>query len=677
MSRNVNFSTASNVGNFIPVNSTLTGTMRPTYYNEYSDLESDDEITETPELSDLLNITKLEFKSFSGQNDKSQEHCDGSGSMVKQYGIGAKLLMNMGYKEGKGLGVKQDGIAAPIETRLRPRGLGIGGVKEKQNELSDVISNREQIVAFTQPTYNLFPLINELEYKGYLVPINIKEFCDLAEKNQSDLQRIHGDLLDISQQLSGLDLQSETLTQERDALQRFKEVEEKELLSLKELLLSLESIENEDYISTEVLDELIQNPAIDQEMKKEVYITLTRSAVKAIIQKYEENKFHLLYTWADHFSPLNSGDMLINEWDRLIINELKELAKNKTIEFRGRVLFWIHSPIFINFDSVQNEYILKVVNPVVADIIGNWNLIDPLDEEDSKLLADLSLYQSSQDTWKDILFDKIHDSMNSLWQQMSKNLIGAEKIYTSSIKPILENLHSYRKQQIITGIDLYMSTLYEDVVKKLIEFVELKPDSFFCIELCCDIYCTYEAITTTQFELLMQFGILNPMVKELRLIQTESECRNYFARSQVKFSNIVESFVQAKDILLWYSDIFTRVILDRNELSLPNFNGSDNFDQKIAKAIIEDGVKCETNVYSLKLLDLSVTFMDVISDLCEANSCTILKTSSYSARMKEIFELKSLKSAQILRFYIENDVMWVQRNESFVPENVEEVIRNI
>lgn len=70
-------------------------------------------------------------------------------------GIGLKLLMKSGYVPGQGLGKDGSGIAAPIDVKLRPKGMGIGhggfdektdaAKNEKQNEIK-IIDSQEELI---------------------------------------------------------------------------------------------------------------------------------------------------------------------------------------------------------------------------------------------------------------------------------------------------------------------------------------------------------------------------------------------------------------------------------------------------------------------------------------------------------------------------------------------------
>lgn len=65
----------------------------------------------------------------------------------RKYGLGASMLEKMGYREGQGLGSEGQGILNPIETKLRPERVGLGGVKEMTAQAREEARRRGQIVS--------------------------------------------------------------------------------------------------------------------------------------------------------------------------------------------------------------------------------------------------------------------------------------------------------------------------------------------------------------------------------------------------------------------------------------------------------------------------------------------------------------------------------------------------
>ncbi|GME89532.1 hypothetical protein B5S29_g4248 [[Candida] boidinii] len=180
----------------------------------------------------MLNFMKSSYHTPSpppGRKDTAMNP-PASESKVKMYGIGAKLLQKMGYVEGKGLGSDGTGIVNPIETSLRPRGMGVGGVKEKKNDFKNKKNNKnnkdEDIsssddnstdsdielkgginnkkVNFESNIPDFYQLIVKLEENGYSVPIEIKVKCDQLSDGEIEINDIKDLILKLNEIINKL-----------------------------------------------------------------------------------------------------------------------------------------------------------------------------------------------------------------------------------------------------------------------------------------------------------------------------------------------------------------------------------------------------------------------------------------------------------------------------------------
>lgn len=138
------------------------------------------------------------------------------------YGIGAKLMAKMGYVSGKGLGSDGKGILNPIEHKMRPQGLGLGGIKERTAQakaeakrqghaVSDSESETEiekkklkgkGVFGSTQAkeraqrkAKDIFKTIHDMEAENMHVPAGLKNIVLMTQDGQGSsvtLESLHG-----------------------------------------------------------------------------------------------------------------------------------------------------------------------------------------------------------------------------------------------------------------------------------------------------------------------------------------------------------------------------------------------------------------------------------------------------------------------------------------------------
>uniref|UniRef100_A0A0G4GFM8 G-patch domain-containing protein n=1 Tax=Chromera velia CCMP2878 TaxID=1169474 RepID=A0A0G4GFM8_9ALVE len=108
------------------------------------DSSSDSEIDERFQFKDAAPKSREDFSTVKEKNDWTQNR------MEKTYGIGFKLMQKLGYKGG-GLGQGGAGIANPIETQMRPKGLGLQDSGEKvarkideEKTLKDILKKKDK-----------------------------------------------------------------------------------------------------------------------------------------------------------------------------------------------------------------------------------------------------------------------------------------------------------------------------------------------------------------------------------------------------------------------------------------------------------------------------------------------------------------------------------------------------
>ncbi|KAG7696966.1 hypothetical protein KL932_003560 [Ogataea haglerorum] len=284
----------------------------------------------------------------------------------RQYGIGASLLRQMGYVEGKGLGKAEQGIVAPIETKMRPRGLGIGGTDEKSPEEDSSGDESMSEVAFKSTLPSLYSLIEQFEQVGTHVPVKIKEMCD----NGSETVEIRTALAGILGQLKDVQTKIHSAQQELELQKRIEVASRERRLALQRVL---------DGNHEKIRDDE------DREMAAKMLMAKLEPRVRALMDSWDptdldSNVSDQLLGYKDEYSLFES------EHDNAYLALVSQLWKKKAGEFYAtKWSVWqpnLGIALIEDFQELVSEAAVaqiyeEVLLPKFRDEIRLWQMGEP------------------------------------------------------------------------------------------------------------------------------------------------------------------------------------------------------------------------------------------------------------------------------------------------------------
>ena len=312
-----------------------------------------------------------ETKEFKNNDDLQSEE-----SMVRRYGIGARLLSKMGYKQGKGLGKDGDGITEPIETTKRPQGVGLGMLSQVRD--NDEYSEESSSDSDSKPTVSrnrvIFQTKAQLEFTDLIVNLQLLDKYKIELPNEIR-DRINGQNIEETKLILLKELVSELVELTQD-LERTK-------TALENLNISSQEKLKEDKIVIEIVEQVMNDSFSLPDQINSVLNINNESMVDDLcamlllkefetgfdVQDFDSLKLKHLIGVIDVLSYRMDSNLLLNKTQsavfRLFFTKLCQWFESSEEKFRTAKLILLHYSAILEFIHSKDHFISNYILPVL------------------------------------------------------------------------------------------------------------------------------------------------------------------------------------------------------------------------------------------------------------------------------------------------------------------------